>query len=700
MSNKTQKSTSESISGQISVLIRGFPPNTDLEEIRQYLDSICQDGTFKMSKKKCQFHGYAFLYFKEFEVASEFSKKKFYFKNTLLECKFPVDRDRYIKQCINDLKYPRKVFVDKIPKSYRNNEIKCVFSGFGKVQSVILIESNDKPINQAMVTFEEYNAAYKSVMKHIINTRDGACITVFYAQPKFSEYMLLSVDSRLRSYIREVQKRKRPFNPEEIRLLWDGKLIDVTNNKKTGARLLKGQNQNLNVQSSREEQIDSNNYNENLYNANDFDQFPGLNGQFDVELDQILNREIQTNLQNFKPSNQKNSDSSKNTLLSQKNRRQSSNSTKNGSQNNVQNNNVNQNFQGENLMASYPKLDSNNQNDSANNKFETSKSSETYAKSVYNLSNNRSQSDPSMAETHNLYEISSDLYHDHSVENKLIGGNHQTNIGYNQEIVPTKLTMDSNSSNYSQKLERVHQNLPKTQKNCKKQNYKNAQKQQKMNKQAYEREANGNHYDFSWENNQQNMQQSQYTNGDQQSRLPYQNDYNQNGAYQTMYDQSYMSSNDTRQNNQDYGGQQNNQYAENTYAQSNQYEQNQACWDGTYYNTQQEHYHYYQETHTNYESSYDYQQHHAKTAYNDHYQNENLNYECPNTQTNGQENMYDWKNYSNDLNTDADYKQSNLRNEGFYYNEDPYHQNHKDFVYQSPANEQYYSLEQQYDCAH
>jgi len=66
MSNKTQKSTSESNSGQISVLIRGFPPNTDLEEIRQYLDSICQDGTFKMSKKKCQFHGYAFLYFKEF----------------------------------------------------------------------------------------------------------------------------------------------------------------------------------------------------------------------------------------------------------------------------------------------------------------------------------------------------------------------------------------------------------------------------------------------------------------------------------------------------------------------------------------------------------------------------------------------------------------------------------------------------------
>lgn len=394
MQNKPQKSATENISGQISVLIRGFPPNTDLEEIRQYLTSICQDGTFKMSKKKCQFHGYAFLYFKEFEEAREFSKKKFYFKTTLLECKFPVDRDRYIKQCINDLKYPRKVFVDKIPKSYRNNEIKCVFSGFGKVQSLILIENNEKPINQAMVTFEEYNAAYKSVMKHIINTRDGANITVFYAQPKFSEYMLLSVDSRLRSYIREVQKHKRPFNPEEIRLLWDGKMVETSNNKKSGVGLIKGQNKNLNFQSPTEEQIDSNNYNKNLYNANDFDQFQGLNCQFDYELDQILKRENQPKLQNFKPNNKKNSSSSKDTMQSQKDRRRSSNSSNSGSQNlgqqHLPNDIVNQNFQGENLMTNDPVLDLQNQNDSANLKIKTSKSTQDGS----NLSHNRSQGDP------------------------------------------------------------------------------------------------------------------------------------------------------------------------------------------------------------------------------------------------------------------------------------------------------------------
>lgn len=340
-------------------------------------------------------------------------------------------------------------------------------------------------------------------------------------------------------------------------------------------------------------------------------------------------------------------------------------------------------------MTNDPTLLLHNQNDTANNKIKISKSLLT---DDSNLSHNRSQSDPNLNLPHNLYDISGDLYKNHSVQNKLIDDNHQTNIGYNEQVVPKKLTMEAKISNICQNLKSFDQNLSKTQNNCQKQYPFKPKKQQKMNKQAYEREANGNNYDFSWENSQQNMQHSQYTTGDQQYKAPYQNDYNQNGVYQTQYDQSYMSSNDTRQNDQYYGGQQNNQYAENTYAQSNQYEQNQATWDGTYYNTQQEYYHCYQETHTNYESSYDYQPYHAKTTYNDYYQTGNLNYECPNTQKNNQDNtydtptpnMYDWKNYSND---DVDYK---LRNEGFYYNEDPYQQNQKDFNYQSPENEQYY----------
>jgi hypothetical protein len=125
-----------------------------------------------------------------------------------------------------------------------------------------------------------------------MNTHDGATLAVFFAQPKFSEYMLLSLDSRLRSYIREIQKRKRPYNPEEIRQIWDGKDIDACKNKKNAKGQLKGQNKKTNAPK------------ENFVNAEDYDQFPEIHQAFDMEVDKILG--------------------SNNTFLSQKNRRLSS----------------------------------------------------------------------------------------------------------------------------------------------------------------------------------------------------------------------------------------------------------------------------------------------------------------------------------------------------------------------------------------
>lgn len=221
MLNQNTKNEKPITNDEVTVLIRGFPPNTDLQKIREYLNSICEEGTFKLSKKKCQFHGYAFVYFQTIEQAQAFSKKKFHYDNLLLECKFPVDRVKHIKQCIEDLRKPRKVFADKIPKNLHHNDVKSIFSGFGKVQSLVLLESHGKPINQAMVTFAEHDHANKCVMKHNIKLSGNVSINVFYAQPKFSEYMLLGVDNRLRAYIRDVQRRKKDYNPVEFRELYD-----------------------------------------------------------------------------------------------------------------------------------------------------------------------------------------------------------------------------------------------------------------------------------------------------------------------------------------------------------------------------------------------------------------------------------------------------------------------------------------------
>jgi hypothetical protein len=490
-----------------------------------------------------------------------------------------------------------------------------------------------------MVTFEEHNAAYKSVMKHIINTRDGANITVFYAQPKFSEYMLLSVDSRLRCYIREVQKRKRPFNPEEIRLLWDGKTIDNLNTKKTGGAQPKGQSKKPH------DQIAYNNA-----------QFPGLNEQFDEELDNILVETDNINAQNYKVHTKKASESSK-TFVSQKNRRKSSKSSNSkkssdGSFHNCPENKImNQKL----TDQINPKLDLQNQN------FEKSD-----ADTDELSSNNRSQSEPLMNKSANLYQISEDLFENRSVDDTITFGNYQQKTDYNESV--------------------------NVQEKCKKQLYT---KPMKLQKQSYMHQMDGNQDQFCWDNNQQYMQDNQYNNFDQ-------NDYVQNGAYQKMYAQSYMFTSNAQYNNEHYSGQQTNQNAENFYAQANHYSQNQVSWDSTYYSSQQEHYNCYQGAQENYGYSYDYQSYNQNTAYNDYYQNSNFNYNYPSTEAGTQDNMYQWKNHSNNQNNMNDFKQGNQESESFYYNVDHYqqnitNQNQKDFSHQSQESNKYFSHAQEYD---
>ena len=97
----------------ITVLIRGFPPNSDMEKVDAFMITICKNFTFKLSKSKKKFLGHAFVQFETRQQALEFSGKRYCFGQSPLECKFPVDRERHIQQSLEDLKYPRKVFADR-----------------------------------------------------------------------------------------------------------------------------------------------------------------------------------------------------------------------------------------------------------------------------------------------------------------------------------------------------------------------------------------------------------------------------------------------------------------------------------------------------------------------------------------------------------------------------------------------------------
>lgn len=203
------------------ILFKGFPPETGFKDIEDYIKDVCEYLKIKVISKKSNFYTFAFVYFESAATLQKVLQKKHYYNGIQLETKLPLDRDEHIKQSVQDLRDPRKIFVDKIPKGYTANDIKSIFGNYGKIVSINMFFNNNKPINQANITFQEHHSALACVTKHSFGSKKDKVMTVYYAQPKFSEYMLLSVDARIRSYIRDVQKRKKYYNPREFQILHD-----------------------------------------------------------------------------------------------------------------------------------------------------------------------------------------------------------------------------------------------------------------------------------------------------------------------------------------------------------------------------------------------------------------------------------------------------------------------------------------------
>ena len=203
------------------ILFKGFPPETGFKDIEDYIKDVCEYLKIKVISKKSNFYTFAFVYFENAANLHKVLQKKHYYKGIQLETKLPLDRDEHIKQSVQDLREPRKIFVDKIPKGYTANDIKSIFGNYGKIVSINMFFNNNKPINQANITFQEHHSSLACVTKHSFGSKKDKVMTVYYAQPKFSEYMLLSVDARIRSYIRDVQKRKKYYNPREFQVLHD-----------------------------------------------------------------------------------------------------------------------------------------------------------------------------------------------------------------------------------------------------------------------------------------------------------------------------------------------------------------------------------------------------------------------------------------------------------------------------------------------
>ena len=85
---------------RISVLLAGFPENTKLNHVENYLDSISGDREYTTIKKNNKkFRGFAFIHFDSKEEAEQFICKELRFEGKLLDYKLSESHNEYLQNC-------------------------------------------------------------------------------------------------------------------------------------------------------------------------------------------------------------------------------------------------------------------------------------------------------------------------------------------------------------------------------------------------------------------------------------------------------------------------------------------------------------------------------------------------------------------------------------------------------------------------
>ena len=74
-----------------------------------------------------------------------------------------IDTDDFIQNCLEDLRHPKKVYINKIPKNFEKNQIVEAFEQFGEVHQVNIIHRTDRVNNFAYVTFVDSKSAVATV---------------------------------------------------------------------------------------------------------------------------------------------------------------------------------------------------------------------------------------------------------------------------------------------------------------------------------------------------------------------------------------------------------------------------------------------------------------------------------------------------------------------------------------------------------
>ena len=213
----SKKPPKDQCAHRISVLIAGFPLQTTITEVKDFLKKIApKQKSTPIKGPKNTFRGFLFIHFKTMKVAEKFTAKNHYFGDRQLDCKISINHNDFTNESVQNIKEPRKIIAEKLPQTLQKQDIADIFNKYGKIEEIIIVNVLDEEFCNVFITFENYIDSKTCANDKQVYLLTGEVINVRYAKPKFSNYMLKKIDPELRFYIIQLKKEIIAFKPQDF----------------------------------------------------------------------------------------------------------------------------------------------------------------------------------------------------------------------------------------------------------------------------------------------------------------------------------------------------------------------------------------------------------------------------------------------------------------------------------------------------
>ena len=204
------------------VKVSGFPLNIDLSEIQQYMMSMLPIKQFTVaSDGNNKFCGFVFVSFKDEVEAINYMMDKSYYKEKNLNSKIVVDYDEFILCNLKHLRTGKKIFIDKIPKTVTEEELRISLIKFGKVDDLLLLCRENREFQFGFVTYQNQGPAIK--LANIGEIDIGLTEKIFadYARVQFSPKMMSRIHYDIRDYLEDVEDGYITYDADEFFEIYD-----------------------------------------------------------------------------------------------------------------------------------------------------------------------------------------------------------------------------------------------------------------------------------------------------------------------------------------------------------------------------------------------------------------------------------------------------------------------------------------------